>query len=172
MQPRPAAPNEQGLTVTHMLTAVVGIGVAMVALFLAIKPASPGRSAPQATTPAAVQPVLGTLQRDVSRTVHAILLDTGGCGHKPQQRVVVSFLADGSAPARASWYVERHGGESQLVHRECRNGAVAASTVVTAAEGRPLVACTPSCGRFQSVRFSYDGPNGLTTVVAYRRGAK
>ncbi|HEY1740008.1 MAG TPA: hypothetical protein VGI86_14935 [Acidimicrobiia bacterium] len=165
------ATDEHGLTVTHMLTAVVAVGVALVALFLAIRPSPAGHTtATPATVAPALQPVLHALQHDVSDTVHAILLDTDGCGHAHGQRAVVSFLADGSAPERASWYVEVHGGATQLVRRDCRNGSMVASGVVTAVAGRPLVACNPSCGRFQQIRFSYDGPNGLTSVVAYRSG--
>ncbi|HEY3834491.1 MAG TPA: hypothetical protein VGO03_19515 [Acidimicrobiia bacterium] len=154
-----------------MLTAVVALGVAMVALFLAIRPSSPGHTtSTTATVVPTLQPVLHALQHDVNDTVHAVLLDADGCGHAAGQRAVVSFLADGSAAERASWYVEMHGGDSQLVRRDCRNGTLVASGVVTAVDGRPLVACTPSCGHFQQIRFSYDGPTGLTSVVAYRSG--
>ena len=82
-----------------MLTAVVAMGVAIVALF----PRSsrrPGRSTTTTSTVVStLQPVLNALQHDVDGTVHAILLDSDGCGHANGQRAVVSFLADGSAPA-------------------------------------------------------------------------
>ena len=162
--------DEHGVTVTHLLTAVVALGLALVVLFLVIGPSS-SRHATKPAAPEAVQPVLRALQQDVGHTVHALVLDTDGCGHAHQQRAVVSFLSDGSAPERASYYVEQHDGDWKLVRRDCRNGAMVDSGVVTSVTGRPLVACTPSCGHFQTVRFSYDGPHGLTTVVAYRGGA-
>ncbi len=167
---RTAVLDERGLTATHMLGVVVALGVAIVAMFLAIKPDASHHATTKPTAPPAVEPVLGPLQHDVTHTVHALLLDHDGCAHAPRQRAVVSFLADGSAPERASWYVEQHEGEWQLVRRDCRNGTLVGSGVIAPVVGHPIVACTPSCGHFETVRFSYDGAHGLTTVVAYRGG--
>jgi hypothetical protein len=163
--------HERGFTTAHLLTGVAAIAVAVVLLVVATSSRPAHRKTPPPTATSPIEPVLRALDRDVADTVHALIRDTNGCGHAEHQRAVVSFLADGSAPKRASWYVEHHDGKTVLVRRECRNGHVVASGVVAPVIGTPLVACTPNCGHFDSVRFSYDGPKGLASVVAYRRAA-
>jgi hypothetical protein len=173
---RRGARHERGFTVTHLLVSVVALAVLLVVVLLGVA----HRSAPthhtvtQPTVTPGLEPVLRTLNDDLANTVHAIPYDTNGCGHGKGQRALVSFVADGSAPERASWYVELRGGHSVLVHRDCRNGSgrVQQSGIVTEVNGTPIVACTPNCGRFENIRFSYDGPRGLASVVAYRGGAK
>src|SRR4051812_47832003 len=162
------APDERGFTVGQLLTGVVAALVLAVLVFAFTRPSGTHRP-PAAEVDAPVRPVLVALHRDVAATVHALVSDPEGCGHRKGQRAVVSFLADGSAPLRSSWYVVTRGHGTVLLREVCHNGAVESTQAVTAVSGTPLVACTPSCGRFETVRFSYTGPHGLTSVVAYRR---
>jgi len=167
------ARNERGFTVVHLLGSVVALELLLALVLVVVAhQSSPARHPlTQPTVTPGLEPVLRTLNKDVAGTAHAIPYDTNGCGHGKGQRAVVSFVADGSAPERASWYVELHDGRSVLVHRDCRNGTMRQSGIVTEVNGTPVVTCTPSCGRFDTVRFAYDGPRGLSSVVAYRSGA-
>ena len=166
------AANERGLTVTHMLTAVVAMGVAIVALFLVVKP-SPRGPQHRHEADGGVDPPAGAERAATRYRRHRARHPARYRRVRPRQ----GSAGGGVIPrrrlrARAGVVVRR---DCTTATRSsctaiCRNGVLVASNVVAAVTGRPLVACTPTCGHFQQIRFSYDGPTGLTSVVAYRSG--